>query len=117
MLEYLQKLLFDFKMKELSTIHKERDVFQYKLGDFIYITPLTSQRRTTLKKVSVKYVRPVVVYEIIDPKSLLCTLDGKLLLGLFEHEGLKPAVKETNGSNVTTLPQLKQYFHTGIRFS
>ena len=36
----------------------------------------------------VKYVGPLVVYKIIDPNNyLLMTLDGKLLRGLFEHEG------------------------------
>ena len=50
-----------------------------------------------------KYVGPVVVYKIIDPKSLLqCTLEGKLLLGLFEHERLKPAVIRASQGNVTT---------------
>ena len=55
-----------------------------------------------------KYVGPVVVYNIIDPKTfLLCTSDGKLLLGCFEHERLKPAVTRTSQGNVMTLPQLK----------
>ena len=66
---------------------------------------------------SVKYVGPVVVYKLIDPKAyLLCTLDGNLLLGLFEHERLKPAVIGTRQGNVTTLPQLKQVLHAGIEF-
>ena len=34
---------------------------------------------------------------MIDPNSfLLCTLDGKLLIGLLEHERLKPAVVRTS---------------------
>ena len=64
-----------------------------------------------------KFVGVVVVYKIIDPKSyLLCTLDGKLLLGLFEHERLKLAVKGTSQGNVTTLPQLK-HVHEGVIFT
>ena len=35
-LEYLQKLLFDFKMK-LSVLNKEREFFQYKSRDLVYI--------------------------------------------------------------------------------
>ena len=55
------------------------------------------------RKVSVKYVGPVVVYMIIYPKSfLLCTLDGKLLLGFSKYERLKPAVIRTGQDNVAT---------------
>ena len=40
-----------------------------------------------------KDVGPVVVYKITDPKSIfLCTSDRILLLGLFEHERLKPTL-------------------------
>ena len=46
------------------------------------ISSLTIQLRNSSRKVAVKYVEPVVVYQIIDPKSyLLCTLAEKLLLG------------------------------------
>ena len=49
-----------------------------------FILPVTSQLRTSSRKVSVKYVGQVVVYKINDPKSfLLCELDGKLLLAFF----------------------------------
>ena len=47
---------------------------------------------TASRKVTIKYVGPVVIYKIIDPHNyLLMTLDGKILRGLFEHERLKPA--------------------------
>ena len=36
------------------------------------------------------------------------TLDGKLLLGLFEHERIKPAVIRTSEGNITNLAHLKQ---------
>ena len=40
----------------------------------------------------IKYVRPVIVYKIVDPHNyLLRTLDGRILRGLIEHERLKPA--------------------------
>ena len=106
-------------MKKLSMINKERKFFQYKSVDLVFmILPLTSQLRTTSRKVLRKYIRPVVVYRIIDPKSLLlCTLDGKLLLGLFENGRLKPAVIKTSQDNVTTLLQLKQVLCSGIKFN
>ena len=44
------------------------------------ISPLTSQLRTTSRKVVMKYVGPLVVYQIIDPHNyLLMTSDGKIL--------------------------------------
>ena len=44
---------------------------------------------------TVKYVGLVVIYKIIDPhNSLLMTLDGVMLRGMFEHERLKPPSSE-----------------------
>ena len=80
--EYLQKLLFNLKMEKLSMLLKEREFFQYKPLDLVYISPLTCQLKTSSRKVYLKFVRPREVYKGVDPKLfLLCTLDGKLLLG------------------------------------
>ena len=75
-------------------INNDRGFFQYKSGDLVYIiSPLTSQLHTTSHKVAMKYVGPVVIYEIVDPLNyLLMTLDGKVLRGIFEHERLKLAI-------------------------
>ena len=79
------------------------------------ISPLTSQLRTNSKKVTIKYVGPLVIYKIVDPHNyLLMTLDGKILKGLFEFERLKPATLRTNHGNVRTLVQLKQVLNLGI---
>ena len=109
-LEYLHKLLHDFQMRRLALINKDRENFQYNSRDLVYIiSPLTSQLRTASRKVSIKYVGPLVVYKIVDPHNyLLITLDRKLLRGLFKHESLKPAVIRTNQGNVTNLRKLKQ---------
>ena len=82
-LEYLHKLLQDFWMKRLALINKDSEDFQYNSRDLVYIIlPLISQLRTALRKVSIKYVGPLVVYKIVDPHNyLLITLDGKLLRG------------------------------------
>ena len=72
------------------------------------ISPLISQLRTASRKVAIRYVGPLVIYEIVDPNNyLLMTMDGKLLRGVFEHERLKPAVLKTDQGNVSTLPALK----------
>ena len=115
-LEYLHKLLQDFQMKRLALINKDKDDFQYNSSDLVYIIlPLTSQLRTALRKVSIKYVGPLPVYKIVDPHNyLLITLDRKLLRGLFEHERLKPAVIRTNQGNVTNLSKLKQVMSSGL---
>ena len=82
-------------MKCLAFINKDREYFQYNSGDLVYlISPLTTQIRTASRKVAIKYVGPLVIYRIVDLHNYLqTTIDGKLLQGLFEHEGLKPAVK------------------------
>ena len=80
-LKYLQKILQDFKMKQLALLNKDWEYFQYNSGDLVYlISPLMSQLRTTSRKIMVKYVEPLAVYKSIDPHNyLLMTLDGKLL--------------------------------------
>ena len=96
--QYLQNLLQNFRMKHLALINKDRDYFQYNSGDLVYlISPLTPQLRTASRKVTIKYVGPLVIYKIVDPHNyLLMTLDGKLLQGLFEHERLKPTIVKTD---------------------
>ena len=95
-------------------ITKDRENFQYRGRDLVYIiSPLTSQLRTALWKISIKYVGPVVVYKIMDPHNyLLMTLDGKTLRGIFEHERLKPAMIRTNQGNVQNL-----VMNTELKFS
>ena len=91
--------------------------YQYNSGDLVYIiSPLTSQLRTSSRKVTIKYVGPLlVVYKIVDPHNyLLMTLDGKILQGLFEFERIKPAILRTSHCNVNTLAQLKQVLSLGI---
>ena len=97
-------------MKRLALLNKDRDDFQNNSSDLVYIIlPLTSQLRTASRKVSIKYVGPLAVYKIVDPRNyLLMTLDGKLLRGLYEHERHKPAVIRTNLANVMNLTKLKQ---------
>ena len=87
-LKYLPKLLQDLKSKRLTMINKDRNFFQYNSGDLAYIiSPFTGQLGTTSRKVTIKYVGPVLIYKIIDPHNyLLIILNRKILRGLFEHE-------------------------------
>ena len=84
-IKYLWDILFNYKSKRLAMINKDREFFQYKSGDLIYIIPpLTSQFHTASCKVAIKYIGPVVIYKIIDLHNhILMTLDGKILRGLF----------------------------------
>ena len=108
-LKYLHKLLLNFNSKRLAMINKDGAFFQYNSGDLVYIiSPLTSQLCTASRKVTIKYVGPVVVYKIIDPHNYpLILLDGKILRGLFQHERLKPANIRTSQGNIKNLVQLK----------
>ena len=78
-LKYLQDILQQFKSKHLAMINKDPKDFQYNSGDLVYIiSPLTSQLRTTSRKVTIKFGGPLVIYKIVDPHNyLLMTLDGK----------------------------------------
>ena len=80
-LQYLQKLLQNFRMKCLLLINKDREFFQYNSGDLVYIiSSLASQLRTTSRQIAITYVGPLVIYKIVDPHNyLLMSLDGKLL--------------------------------------
>ena len=56
-LQYLHKLLQDFRIKKLAMINKDRNFFQHNSGDLVYIiSPLTSQLRTSSRNVAIKYV-------------------------------------------------------------
>ena len=118
-IKYLQNTLFNFKSKRLAMINKDRGFFQYKTGDLIYIiSPLTSQLHTASCKVAIKYIGPVVIYEIIDPhKYVLMTLDGNILRAIFKHERLKPAIISTSQGNVQNLAELRQIMNTNLKLS
>ena len=100
-------------------INNNRENFQYQGGDLVYIiSPLMSQLRTNSRKISVKYIGPVVIYKIIDPHNyLLMTLDGIMLRGIFKHERLKPTVIRTNWGNVQKLVELKQVMNTDMKLN
>ena len=118
-IKYLQDILFNFKSQRLAMINKDRENFQYKGGDLVYIiSPLTNQLRTVSRKIAIKYVGPVVVYKIIDPHNyLLMTLDGKMLRRILEHERLKPTVIRTNQGNVQNLADLRHVMNTDLKFN
>ena len=70
---------------------------------------------TASRKVAIKEVGPVVIYNIIDPQNyLLMTLDGKILRGLFKHKRLKPAIIRTSQGNVQNLAELRQIMNTNL---
>ena len=100
-------------------IHKDRENFQYRGGDLVYIiSPITSQLRTNSWKIAVKYVGPVVVYKIVDPHNyLLMTLDGIILKGIFEYNRLKPAIIRTSCGNVQNLAELRQVMNTELKLN
>ena len=115
-LDYLQKMLKNFKMKHLALLNKGREYFQYSSGDLVYlISSLTSQLRTSSRKFGVNYVGHLVVYKIVDPcNCLLMTIEGELMRGLFEHERLKPAILKTDKGNVNNLSALKKVMNLEI---
>ena len=116
-IKHLQNLLFNFRLQRLAMINKDRENFQYRGGDLVYIiSPLTSQLRTNSQKIAVIYVDPVVIYKIVDPHNyLLMTLDGIILKGIFEHKRLKPAIIRTSCGNIQNLAVLRQVMNTRLK--
>ena len=58
-IKYLQDILSNFKSRRLAMVSKDRENFQYRGGDLVYIiSPLTSQLCTMSCKVAIKYVIP-----------------------------------------------------------
>ena len=54
-IKYLHDILFNFKLWRLAMINKDREKFQYKGGDLVYImSPLTSQLRINSRKIAVE---------------------------------------------------------------
>ena len=71
---------------------------------------------TAPSKVMIQYVGPVVIYKVIDPHNyFLMMLDGNILIGLFKHVRIKPAIIRTDQGNVHNLVQLKQIINTGVK--
>ena len=116
-IKYLQDILFNFKSLRLTMINKDRENFQYRGGDLVYIISLlTSQLRTASQKIAIKYVGPVVVYKIIDPHNYLpLTLYAKILKGIFKHKRLKPTIIRTNQGNVQNLADLRQVMNIDLK--
>ena len=100
-------------------INNNREDFQYQGGDLVYIiSPLMSELRTNSRKISVKYIGPVVIYKNIDLHNyLLMILDGIMLRGIFKHERLKPAVIRTSWGNVQKLAELKQVMNVDMKLN
>ena len=116
-IKYLQNLLFNFRLRRLAMINKDRENLQYRGGDLVYIISLlTSQLRTNSWKIAVKYVGLVVIYKIVDPHNyLLMTLDGIILKGIFDYERLKPAIIRTSHGNIQNLAELRQVMNTQLK--
>ena len=86
-LDYLQKMLQNFKLRQIALLNKDREFFQYNSRELVYlISPLTSQLRMSSKKFGINYMGPLLIYKIVDPPNyLLMTIEGQLMRGLFEH--------------------------------
>ena len=100
-------------------ISKDRENFQYRGGDLVYIiSHLTSQLCMASCKIAIKYVGLVVVYKIVGTHNyLLMTLDGRIMRGIFEHERLKPAIIRTNKGHIPNLAELRQIMNTNLKIN
>ena len=90
-------------------INKDRNFFQYNSRDLVYLISLQASHLCTVpRKVAIKHISSLVIYEIIAPHNyLLMMQDGKILRGLFKCERLKPAKIRTNQGNVCNLSAME----------
>ena len=98
-------------------INKDRIFFQYNnSGDIVCnIPPLTSQLRTSYRKVTIKHTEPLARYKITDLYNYsFMILDGKIKSGVLEHERLMTAIVRTSPGNAFNLSQLKQVQNIGV---
>ena len=73
----MQRLLFDFKMKKLIVLNKDREYFHYKSGDLIYILfPLQANLGRLPENICKVYWTCDNLKMIPAQIIPLCTLDG-----------------------------------------
>ena len=71
-------MLQNFKMKCVALIKQRQRILSVQHLVYL-ISPLTTQLRTSSRKVAIKYVGPLVIYKIVDPQNyVLITIDGQL---------------------------------------
>ena len=81
-LRYLQDILQQFKSKHLAMINNNHKDYQYNSvrSSITLYHPLPVSLEQNSRKVTIKYIGPLVIYKIMDPHNyLLMTLDGKIL--------------------------------------
>ena len=78
--------------------------------DLVYlISPQTSLLKTSSRKLNNIYIGPLVVYKIMDTfQCILRDIEGKILNGIFNFNGLKQAYLRTTKGPVSTLVDLKK---------
>ena len=116
-LQYVHKLLQDFKSKRLAMVNKDRTFFQYNSGDLVYIiSPLHESIAHHFKKGYDKICRTSRYFQNYGSTQLsINDIRWKILRGLFKHERLKLTKIRTNQGNVQNLAQLKLVMNAGLK--
>ena len=77
----------------MNMIKKDKAMTQYKQGELLYlISPQISLLKTSSRKFRAIYIRPLVVYKIIDKfQDILLGIECKILIGIYHFNRLKHA--------------------------
>ncbi len=125
--EYVEHLKHKFdhiskSMLQLQRIHQEKQNVKvsnklsksptYGQGMLVYLfKPSSSSLHGNSRKITAKWVGPLVIYEVLDfSHVILSTLDGKILRDVYNINRLKPAFIHASGEkkNITHIQRLKE---------
>ena len=108
-LDYMRQRLIKFRDQRIDLLNRSKTYHHYQVGQIVYMYIAKGTIvQTGSRKISCKYLGPLVVYKAIGPNQfLLMSLKGEIYPRLVEETRLKPGIIRTHNGNVTTLADLR----------
>ena len=108
-LTLLHKDIQKFKEARTEMINKDKTSHGFMVGQFVYLYMPSGAILTGSRKISCKFIGPLVIYKAVSPNQfLLISLLGEVYPRLTEETRMKPATFRTSIGNVTRLADLKK---------
>ena len=115
-LSFLHKHIQCYRDNRQDVLNQDKTPHGYLVGQLVYLyMPSGAVLQTGSRKISCKFVGPLVIYKAISPNQfLLMSLTGEVYPRLIEETRIKPATIRTSVGNVTTLAELKSVLRQRI---